>query len=356
MNTMTTTNISNNYDVVVIGGGAAGLNGAVVLARARRSVAVIDSQRPRNAPAEGVHSFLTRDGINPAELLRIGRTEAEKYGARIIDATVTATAKTDDGFFVTLDDGTVIGARRILLASGITDELPDVPGLQERWGKDVVHCPYCHGWEVRDRAIGILGTGPMTVHQALMFRQWSPNITLFSHTAPQLTDTEREQLAARGITVIDSTVKGLAINDDALTGVITEDGTTHRIDALAVATTMHARADMMAGVGLEPTDHPMGIGTFIETDAKGQTAVPGVWAAGNVTDIMAQVIMSAAAGMQAGAVINADLLEEELKHDVAAYRARQTPSDDAASNDDAPINAEAINSDDAARDTEVAGR
>jgi thioredoxin reductase len=158
----------NEYDVVVIGGGAAGLNGALMLARARRSVLVVDAGAPRNAPAAGVHGFLSRDGISPAELLEIGRAEVRKYGGAILAGEVMATAGEIGRFTVTLADGTPIGARRLLVTTGLVDELPDLPGLRARWGRDVVHCPYCHGWEIRDQAIGILATGPMSVHQALM--------------------------------------------------------------------------------------------------------------------------------------------------------------------------------------------
>jgi thioredoxin reductase len=161
------------YDVVVIGGGAAGLSGALTLARARRSVLVVDAGSPRNAPAEGVHGFLTRDGITPAELVAIGRQEVARYGAEVVVGEAVAARREGDGFEVTLGDGTSVGARRLLVTTGLVDELPDVAGVRERWGKDVVHCPYCHGWEVRDQAIGVLGTSARAAHQALLFRQWS---------------------------------------------------------------------------------------------------------------------------------------------------------------------------------------
>jgi thioredoxin reductase len=142
------------YDVVVVGGGAAGLSGALILGRARRSVLVVDAGEPRNAPASGVHGFLTRDGMVPAELLRVGRAEVRRYGGRVLEGGRVASATAvDGGFAVALEDGRRVGARRLLVATGLVDELPDVPGIRERWGRDVLHCPYCHGWEVRDRAI-----------------------------------------------------------------------------------------------------------------------------------------------------------------------------------------------------------
>lgn len=317
---MNTASSDTIYDVIIIGGGPAGLSAAVALGRSRRSVLIIDSGKPRNAPAAGVHNFLTRDGVSPTELLSAGRAEATSYGAHIVDGEATTADRTDDGFQVTLDDGTSALGRRLLIATGLVDDLPDVPGLTERWGTDVLHCPYCHGWEVRDRSIGILATGPMAAHQAQMFRQLSPNVTVFLHTAPRPSAEELEELAARGIRVVDGLVASLTITDDALHGVVLTDGTEHQIEALVVAPTFTARADILAGLGLEATAHPFGVGTQVESDETGQTSVPGVWAVGNVTDLMAQVVTSAAAGLKTGAMINADLIAEEVRVAVASVR------------------------------------
>src|SRR4051812_2274907 len=149
--------MDERYDVVVIGGGAAGLSGALALARARRRVLVIDAGEPRNAPAGHVHNYLGREGTPPAELLAAGRAEVGGYGGQVSGGRVTGAERTDDaGFRVGLDDGRTVRARRLLVATGLVDQLPDVPGLGDLWGSDVLHCPYCHGWEVRDRAIGVL--------------------------------------------------------------------------------------------------------------------------------------------------------------------------------------------------------
>src|SRR3954469_9324678 len=173
------------YDVVVVGGGAAGLSGALTLGRARRSVLVVDAGEPRNSPASGVHGFLTRDGTSAAALLRAGWAEVRRYGVRVLDGRVDSAFPVDrGGFAVGLEDGRRVGARRLLVTTGLVDELPDVPGLRERWGRDVLHCPYCHGWEVRDRAVGVLACGPMAVHQVLLFRQLSADVPLFVHDQP----------------------------------------------------------------------------------------------------------------------------------------------------------------------------
>ena len=209
-----TEKLTRTFDVAVIGGGAAGLSAALVLARARRSVIVIDAGSPRNAPAEGVHGFLTRDGTSPAELIETGRKEVDSYGGLVVHGEATDARRTADGFRVTLDDGRLVNARRLLVTAGLVDELPDVAGVRERWGRDVVHCPYCHGWEIRDQPLGILGSGPWAVHQALLFRQWTSDRVLFTHTAPALTDEQAEQLAARGIRVVPGIVDSLEVAGD----------------------------------------------------------------------------------------------------------------------------------------------
>jgi thioredoxin reductase len=147
--------LMESYDVVVIGGGPAGLNGALMLARSRRAVLVVDAGEPRNSPAEGVHGLLGHDGIPPAELLERGRAEVSRYGGQVAAGQVTRAARNKDGFIVELADDRSIRARRLLVTTGLVDELPDLPGVKERWGPDVLHCPYCHGWEVRDKAIGV---------------------------------------------------------------------------------------------------------------------------------------------------------------------------------------------------------
>ena len=316
---MVTDQLRDSYDVVVAGGGAAGLNGALMLARSRRTVVVIDAGDPRNAPAAGVHGLLARDGMPPAELLERGRAEVRRYGGQVVPGEIRDVTRDGGGFTVTLAGGRTVSARRLLVATGLADELPDIPGLRARWGRDVVHCPYCHGWEVRDQAIGVLATGPRSVHQALLFRQLSDDVVFFSHTA-QPAGEEAEQLAARGISVVTGEVAALEITGDRLTGVRLADGRVVSRDAVAVAPPMAARAGFLAGLGLRPAPHPSGAGEYIPADPAGRTEVPGVWAAGNVTDLAAQVGAAAAAGAMAGAQINADLVAEETHLAVAARR------------------------------------
>ncbi|MFI8933512.1 NAD(P)/FAD-dependent oxidoreductase [Streptomyces sp. NPDC053474] len=316
-----TDQLSDSYDVVVVGGGAAGLNGALTLARARRSVAVVDAGAPRNAPADGVHGLLAREGMPPAELLARGRAEVRGYGGHVVSATVASATRDGVGFAVALADGRTVRARRLLVATGLVDELPDVPGLRERWGRDVLHCPYCHGWEVRDRAVGVLAGGPLAVHQALLFRQLSDDVTFFTHTGAPPSDEDAERLAARGVRVVAGEVTGLEIADDRLAGVRLRDGRVVAREALAVSPRIVARAGFLAALGLRAAEHPLGIGEYVPCDATGRTDVAGVWVAGNVTDLSAQVGAAAAAGAAAGAQINADLVAEDTRLAVEARRA-----------------------------------
>ena len=313
--------MNNSYDVVVIGGGAAGLNGALMLARARRSVLVIDGGQPRNAPATGVHGLLGHDGVPPGELLDRGRQEVRSYGSEIVTGEVEAAVRDGDLFTVSLADGRTVTGRRLLATTGLVDELPDVPGLKEQWGKDVVHCPYCHGWEVRDAAIGVLATGPLSVHQALLFRQWSDDLAFFAGGGPQPSAEQREQLEARGIRIVEGDVASVEVVDGRIVGILLRDGELVRREVIAVSTRMVARAGFLAQLGLEPEPHPSGAGDYVPAEPGGRTAVPGVWVAGNVHDLRAQVGAAAAAGALAAAELNADLVMAETDAAVAAARA-----------------------------------
>jgi thioredoxin reductase len=313
-----TDRLRDGYDVLVVGGGAAGLSGALMLARARRSVAVIDAGAPRNAPAAAVHGLLGRDGMPPGELLERGRTEGRGYGGHVVTGEIGSVARDDDGFVVTLADGRTTRARRLLVATGLVDELPDIPALRDRWGRDVVHCPYCHGWEVRDRAIGVLATGPRSVHQVLLIRQWSDDVRYLSHTTAGPSAEDVERMAARGIDVVEGEVASVEVVDDRLVGVRLRDGTLVDREVLAVSARMSARVGPLAALGLRPVEHPAGLGEHIPADVTGRTDVPGVWVAGNVTDLVAQVGAAAAGGATAAAQINADLVEEDTARAVAA--------------------------------------
>jgi thioredoxin reductase len=303
----------NEYDVVIIGGGAAGLSAALTLSRARRRVLVVDAGNPRNAPASHIHNYLGRESTPPGELLSIGRTEVTRYGGEILDGVVTAVHPQDGTertrFAVGLADGTTVEARRVLVTTGLTDELPDIPGVAQHWGSRVLHCPYCHGWEVRDRPVAILTTSPMAAHQALLWRQWTPDVTLLLHTGPAPSADELARLARRGIRVVEGEVTGFDTD-----GAHLADGTLVAVDALVLMSRIEARADALAPLGLKPADFEVNghrFGTHLPSGPGGATTVAGIYAAGNVTDPMATVIAAAAAGVSTAGMLNMDLVMED---------------------------------------------
>ncbi|MER6302671.1 NAD(P)/FAD-dependent oxidoreductase [Kitasatospora sp. NPDC001539] len=321
---MSGTRRTARHDAVVVGAGAAGLNAALVLGRARRRVAVVDAGEPRNAPAAHLHGYLSRDGMPPAALLAVGREEVARYGVELIDGRVEhiePAGETGPGFAVHLAGGPVLHARRLVVASGLRDGLPELPGLAERWGRDVLHCPYCHGWEVRDRPLGVLGTDPGSVDQALLLRQWSADVVLLAHSLV-LTGADRERLAARGVGVVEGRVVRLVADADAdgdggrLHGVELADGRVVPREAVFVSPRPAPRDALLSGLGCARDDHG-----WVTTDRTGRTSVPGVWAVGNVADPRAQLVTAAGAGAAAAFALNHDLVAEEVERSVARHRA-----------------------------------
>ncbi|MBD3923227.1 NAD(P)/FAD-dependent oxidoreductase [Nocardioides cavernae] len=315
---------NETYDVVVIGGGAAGLSGAMALGRSRRSVLVIDAGEPRNAPAAHAHNYLGREGVPPLQLLEDGRAEVAAYGVEVLTDRVVGLSGAADSFLVTTEGGRRYGARRVLVTGGVVDELPDVPGLAERWGVDVLHCPYCHGWEVRDQAIAVLATTPMAAHQALLFRQLSDDVVVVVHDGVELPPEETEKLGAIGVRFAHGTPQEVVTDGDDLVGLRLADGTVLERDAIVVASKPHVRADFLGPVGIEPKPFEMNgiaFGSVIEVEpSTGATTVPGIFAAGNATDIAMILVASAAHGTRVGAWINAELANADATTAVQTLR------------------------------------
>jgi thioredoxin reductase len=306
-----------DYEVVIVGGGAAGLSAALVLGRARRRVAVIDAGAPRNAPAAHMQGFLSRDGLPPAELLAIGRAEVTGYGVEVFDDRVLGI---EPGFTVTLAKGGKLTARRILITTGARDDLPDIEGVRDRWGRDLLHCPYCHGWEVRDEPLGVLGTIPGSVIHALLVRQWSDDVVFFVNTY-DLANDERLQLEARGIRIETGAVTRLVVEDDQLRGVELADGHIVARTAVFVRPDIVPHDDGLAdSLGCAKDG-----GGFVTVDTTGRTSNPAVWAAGNATDPRAQVITAAGAGSAAAIAINADLVQHDVGLALERSGPRSTP-------------------------------
>lgn len=244
----------NQHDVVIIGGGA-GLSAALVLSRARRRVLVVDSGAPRNAPAAHMHGFLSRDGMRPSDLLAAGREEVQGYGGTITIGAVSDLVRcSQTGFRVLFADGERVSARRLLVATGLRDELPDIPGLADRWARDVLHCPYCHGWEVRDQQLAVLWNGPETVRYAQIVRQWTDSVVLFA-PADTLTPAQRSQLVARAIGVAEGAETGVLVEDDHMTGVRLDDGRVIPRAAVFVPPRFVPNDDLLAGLECDLDEH-----------------------------------------------------------------------------------------------------
>ena len=207
-------------------------------------------------------------------------------------------------------------ARRVVVATGVTDVLPDVPGLAEQWGHGVVHCPYCHGWEVRGKRIGVLLTSPMQLHQVHLFRQLSEHVTVFAGDPAMIDEEARALLQARGIRIRPKAIASVESSNGAVTGVHTSSGEAIELDAIVVASVVEARVGFLDGVGLAAADlvvDGLRIGSQLPASPMGATSVPGLWAAGNVTQPMATVVASAAAGQMVGAQVNAELAMEDAR-------------------------------------------
>jgi thioredoxin reductase len=293
-------------DVVVIGGGAAGLSAALVLSRARRSVVIVDGGDPRNGPAAHMHGFLSRDGFPPADLLAAGRAEITAYGGQLVAARVDTIRRTERGLEVVCGHATYT-TRRVLVATGLRDELPDLPGVRERWGRDLLHCPYCHGYEVRDQQLGVLGASETAVQHAQLVRQWSSDVVLFTG-GEELPSGAYDALAARGISVIGDGLSRLVVEDDRLVGVELTGGRVIDRSAVFVRPVLVPRDELLRALGCTTDSEG-----WVVVDALGRTSEPGVWAAGNVVNPRAQVITAAGEGSTSAIAINAELVDDDVR-------------------------------------------
>ncbi|HKC28689.1 MAG TPA: bifunctional NAD(P)/FAD-dependent oxidoreductase/class I SAM-dependent methyltransferase, partial [Jatrophihabitans sp.] len=321
-----TPTFERHCDVCVIGGSAAGLAAALQLGRQRRSVIVVDAGEARNSPAAHMHGYLGREGLAPSELASAAREEVRSYGGEVLAGRVTRVSTSDDnGFQVELVGGHSILARRVLAATGLVDELPDIEGLAQHWGREVIHCPFCHGFEVRDRRIVLIVTHPMGLHPAGLFRQLSAQLTVVVHDPVGVDDAELDALRAGGVDIRHGRVMRIVTGADGhLAAVGLADHESIAADAVVVGPRFKVRAEPFASLGLRPAAHPSGLGDVLETDATGATAVPGVYAAGNVTDPSQQVLQAAADGARVGAMISFSLAHDDLR---AAARPSATEAD-----------------------------
>lgn len=304
------------WDAIVIGAGAAGLSAAQMLGRSRRRTLVVDAGAPRNRFAEHMHGVLGQDGTPPSDLLAHGRAELDVYGVVVREASVVTVDEDPARVTVSLDDGTALAARALVVATGIADELPDLPGLADRWGRSVLHCPFCHGWEVRDQRLGVLMLSPLQQHQAQLVRQLSDDVTVFAGAVGGLGPEAEQRWRARGVVVESEPVVELLGDAPELAGVRLRDGRTVPVDAIFTMAAPRPHDGFLAGLGLDRVDTPHG--SFLAVDAAARTSSRRIWAAGNVVNPMANIPQSMGAGAMAGAAAHGALVEEDFALAVAA--------------------------------------
>ena len=300
---------NKTWDAIVVGGSAAGLSAAQMLGRSRRKVLVVDSGSPRNRFAAHMHGILGQDGTPPGDLVAKGRRELEQYDVEIQEGNVTSVSDGGKVVAVTIDGEDSHDARALIVATGVTDNLPQVQGLAQRWGVTVLHCPYCHGWEVRDQKFGVLTTMPMSMHQAELVRQWSDDVTVFTAGAGQIDAGVEQRLLARGVKLVAEPVVEIVGDGEAISAVRTADGAEYDIEVVFTGGPMTPNDAFLAELNLDRTDTP--VGNFLKVDEFGRTSHERIWAVGNVSNPMANVPLSMSAGTNGGAFANAILVAED---------------------------------------------
>jgi thioredoxin reductase len=301
---------SAKYDVVIVGAGPAGLSAALLLGRCRRAVLICDSGKPRNAASHALHGYLTRDGIDPREFLAIGRRELERYDTvdRREIAVADATCEDTGRFRVVLSDGSIVRSRKLLVATGVCDNLPDIEGIQEMYGRSVFHCPYCDGWEIRDEPIAIYGQGARGVGLSLELTAWSRDLVLCTDGHTEISADDRDQLARNRIRIREERVTALEGHQGMLQRIRFDSGETLARSAMFFTTGQFQRSELAVRLGCEINDK----GT-VRTGKYESTHLPGLYVAGDASRAVQWVIVAAAEGAEAAFAINSDLIKEDLE-------------------------------------------
>lgn len=301
--------IDQDFDVAIVGGGPAGLSAALILGRAVRKVIVFDQGAPRNAPSREAHSVFTRDGTPPPELLTTARQQLKPYDVTILDAEVSGIQKKDEGFELITTSDMQAAARKVILCTGRVDLMPDIPAIEQFWGKTVVHCPYCHGWELRDEPVAALVNRHSALNFASLLNGWSNDLVLLSNGLLDIDFNIREQIDAHGIPIIEDNIRKLAGSDGMLEEVVFENGKTLGRKALFIDPKQKLRSDLYRELDLEyDKDGDLKINRF------GETSLPGMYVAGDAAPGMQQITIAAASGAEIAIGVNHKLLEEDFNN------------------------------------------
>lgn len=296
-------------DVIIVGGGPAGMNAAVVLGRCRRKVLLFDTGQYRNRWSHGMHNYLTRDDILPPDFISISRTELDKYGVKRVEKRVTKARRNDEGIFVVTDENKEQHfAKKLLIATGVMDNVPDVPGLMEMYGHSVFHCPYCDGWEVRDKVIGIYARNKEGWELALSLKTWSPHVTLYTDGKNNVKRPHREKLDANGIKIVQLPIARLQGTEGQLEKIVFTNGEEQPCDALFFVNGFNQQCDLAETFGCEMSKKGV-----VVTNRLQQTNTPGLYIAGDADKDMHFVVVAAAEGAKAGVTINKELQKEAYR-------------------------------------------
>ncbi len=297
------------YDVAIVGGASAGLAAALTLGRTNRTTVVFDTGEPRNKPAAHAHNMFTRDGTPPMELLAIGRQQLLQYSSvELHNERVVSAEKSGNRFTIETASNSVYSVRRVILATGVRDILPDIPGMSGLWGSKIVHCPYCHGWELRNTPVALIANGDAALHLATLVRNLNSDLVVLTNGASTINTEKQEVLVRKGIRVIETPIAEIIDDSEGIRIALADGSTLHRAAAYARAATLQFNSQLAVQLGCELTE-----AGSVQVDDMQQTTVPGVFAVGDLSHPgLHQVAIAASGGHKAGAMCNSQLCEEDF--------------------------------------------
>jgi len=302
--------MTNNFqhDVIIIGGSYAGLSAAMALGRSMRNVIVIDSSKPCNRQTPYTHNFITHDGETPAAIAQKAREEVLKYPTvQLINDTALSAGKNENGFEIITANGTAYSTKKIIVATGVLDIMDDIKGFAECWGISILHCPYCHGYEVQDRPMGIIANGDMAFEMCKIIQHWSQSLTLFCNGKSTLSDEQHQQLTGHNISVVEKEIEQLIHDNGYVKHLAFKDGSMQSVDAIFSRLAFEQHTDIPEKLGCAINEQG-----YLQIDAFQKTSIAGLYAAGDCTTMMRALSVAVSMGMAAGAMANKELIEENF--------------------------------------------